>query len=73
MREAERLGVDSVWVAEAWGYDALTPLTNETMIKTDTTRRPETGTPPSKTRAVTGQRSLGGMAGCSQSWWAATR
>ena len=24
--EAERLGVDSVWVAEAWGYDALTPL-----------------------------------------------
>jgi F420-dependent oxidoreductase-like protein len=26
VREAERLGVDSVWVAEAWGYDALTPL-----------------------------------------------
>lgn len=24
--EAERLGVDSVWVAEAWGHDALTPL-----------------------------------------------
>jgi F420-dependent oxidoreductase-like protein len=24
--EAERLGVDSVWVAETWGYDALTPL-----------------------------------------------
>ncbi len=24
--EAERLGADSVWVAEAWGYDALTPL-----------------------------------------------
>jgi F420-dependent oxidoreductase-like protein len=24
--EAERLGVDSVWTAEAWGYDALTPL-----------------------------------------------
>jgi F420-dependent oxidoreductase-like protein len=24
--EAERLGVDSVWVPEAWGYDALTPL-----------------------------------------------
>src|SRR3954468_5329201 len=24
--EAERLGVDSVWVAEAWGYDAFTPL-----------------------------------------------
>src|SRR3954453_14597839 len=23
---AERLGVDSVWVAEAWGYDAFTPL-----------------------------------------------
>jgi F420-dependent oxidoreductase-like protein len=24
--EAERLGVDSVWIAETWGYDALTPL-----------------------------------------------
>ena len=24
--EAERLGATSVWVAEAWGYDALTPL-----------------------------------------------
>lgn len=24
--EADRLGVDSIWVAEAWGYDALTPL-----------------------------------------------
>ena len=24
--EAERLGVDSVWAAEAWGYDAATPL-----------------------------------------------
>jgi len=24
--EAERLGVDSVWSAEAWGYDAITPL-----------------------------------------------
>ena len=24
--EAERLGVASVWSAEAWGYDALTPL-----------------------------------------------
>lgn len=24
--EAERLGVDSVWTAEAWGYDAATPL-----------------------------------------------
>ena len=23
---AERLGVDSVWAPEAWGYDALTPL-----------------------------------------------
>ena len=26
VREAERLGVHSVWTAEAWGYDALTPL-----------------------------------------------
>lgn len=26
VQEAERLGVDSVWVAESWGYDALTPL-----------------------------------------------
>lgn len=25
-REAERLGVDSVWVAEYWAYDAFTPL-----------------------------------------------
>ena len=24
--EAERLGADSAWVAEAWGFDALTPL-----------------------------------------------
>ena len=24
--EAERLGVDSVWVPEAWGQDAFTPL-----------------------------------------------
>ena len=24
--EAERLGVDSLWSAEAWGYDAFTPL-----------------------------------------------
>lgn len=24
--EAERLGIDSVWSAEAWGYDAVTPL-----------------------------------------------
>jgi F420-dependent oxidoreductase-like protein len=24
--EAERLGVDMVWTAEAWGYDAATPL-----------------------------------------------
>ncbi|CCG04192.1 LLM class flavin-dependent oxidoreductase [Blastococcus saxobsidens] len=24
--EAERLGADSVWLAEAWGYDAFTPL-----------------------------------------------
>jgi F420-dependent oxidoreductase-like protein len=26
VREAERLGATSVWVAEAWGQDALTPL-----------------------------------------------
>src|SRR5688500_6223036 len=26
VQEAERLGVHSVWTAEAWGYDALTPL-----------------------------------------------
>jgi F420-dependent oxidoreductase-like protein len=26
VRDAERLGVTSVWVAEAWGQDALTPL-----------------------------------------------
>ncbi len=26
VREAERLGVDLVWVAEAWGADAATPL-----------------------------------------------
>ncbi|WP_030571592.1 LLM class F420-dependent oxidoreductase [Streptomyces aureocirculatus] len=27
VREAERLGYDSVWTAEAWGSDAFTPLT----------------------------------------------
>jgi len=26
VRDAEQLGVDSVWAAEAWMYDALTPL-----------------------------------------------
>src|SRR5437764_1581837 len=26
VQEAERLGADSVWAAEAWGYDAFTPL-----------------------------------------------
>ena len=26
VRAAERVGAHSVWVAEAWGYDALTPL-----------------------------------------------
>src|SRR3954467_14723096 len=26
IREAERLGYDSVWTAEAWGADAVTPL-----------------------------------------------
>ena len=26
MRDAERLGVASVWVPETWGQDALTPL-----------------------------------------------
>ena len=26
VQDAERLGVDSVWAAEAWMYDALTPL-----------------------------------------------
>src|ERR1700685_4812549 len=25
-REAERVGVDSVWVPEFWAYDAFTPL-----------------------------------------------
>lgn len=25
-REAERIGVDSLWSPEAWGYDAITPL-----------------------------------------------
>jgi F420-dependent oxidoreductase-like protein len=26
VREAERLGVDSVWIPEFWAYDAMTPL-----------------------------------------------
>jgi len=26
VRDAERLGVDSVWTPEFWGYDAMTPL-----------------------------------------------
>ena len=25
-RQAERIGVDSVWVAEYWAFDAFTPL-----------------------------------------------
>jgi F420-dependent oxidoreductase-like protein len=33
--EAERLGVDSVWVPEFWGYDALTPL-GALAVATDT-------------------------------------
>ena len=24
--EAEKLGVDSVWTSEAWGFDAISPL-----------------------------------------------
>jgi alkanesulfonate monooxygenase SsuD/methylene tetrahydromethanopterin reductase-like flavin-dependent oxidoreductase (luciferase family) len=35
--EAERLGVDSAWVAEFWGYDALTPLGAAAAV-TDTIR-----------------------------------
>ena len=26
VREAEKLGVHSVWTVEGWGYDAVTPL-----------------------------------------------
>lgn len=26
VRDAERLGIDSVWSFEAWGHDAVTPL-----------------------------------------------
>ncbi len=33
--EAERLGADSVWVPEFWGYDALTPL-GALAVATDT-------------------------------------
>ncbi len=32
--EAEQLGIDSVWVPELWGYDALTPL-GALAVKTD--------------------------------------
>jgi F420-dependent oxidoreductase-like protein len=35
--EAERLGVDSVWVPEFWGYDAFTPL-GALAVATDTIR-----------------------------------
>jgi len=35
--QAERLGVDSVWVPEYWGYDALTPLA-AVAVATDTIR-----------------------------------
>ena len=26
VQEAEKLGVDSVWTAETWGFDAATPI-----------------------------------------------
>ena len=29
VRDAERLGVTSVWVPETWGQDALTPLARD--------------------------------------------
>ena len=28
LQEAERLGVDSAWTSEAWGFDAFTPLSH---------------------------------------------
>ena len=29
LREAERLGVDSAWTSEAWGFDVFTPHTHQ--------------------------------------------
>ena len=44
-QEAERLGYDSVWTAEAWGSDAFTPLTwiaaRTSRIRLGTRRRPD--------------------------------
>jgi F420-dependent oxidoreductase-like protein len=34
VRQCERVGVTSVWVPEAWGYDALTPLAHLAAVTT---------------------------------------
>lgn len=44
VQEAERLGVDSMWVSEAWGFDAVAPraylAAGTSRIKLGTSIRP---------------------------------
>ena len=44
--EAEKLGVDVAWSAEAWGYDAVAPLA----FLAARTHRLRLGSPPVRTR-----------------------
>ena len=48
IRTAEKLGYDSVWTAEAWGNDAITPLA---WIAAQTEKSIEDG-PPELAKAV---------------------
>ena len=51
VREAERLGVDSVWVPEFWAGDALTPLA---YLAAQTSRR--SGSPPASCSSAPARR-----------------
>ena len=50
VREAERLGVDSVWVPEFWAGDALTPLAYLAA------RRRRSGSPPASCSSAPARR-----------------
>jgi alkanesulfonate monooxygenase SsuD/methylene tetrahydromethanopterin reductase-like flavin-dependent oxidoreductase (luciferase family) len=53
--EAERLGVDDVWSAEAWGHDAVTPLA---FLAARTTRLHAGGHPHPRPRRHDGHEPL---------------